>query len=1435
MASTQPAGVATVIGDEDEQVTVRTLEPGGSILRFLGLTALFTKAVAVPKKGEELKNIKLQVPYTTSFVKAEKKARAALRKTNLTRTAKYSPITFLPIAVTLQFRRFANLFYLLITTLSIIGWFYPTLFLVPTTPVPLIFLVAGIVLFSLIFEGFDDFNRHRGDHKTNNSKALRIRKNKVVETTWGELIPGDLVFVKDRSYVPADMLVVATFGADKKGSTCYIETSSIDGETNLKIRESPAYMTNAINSIPQTKRVLGASHKRNSGVDSKEVYAKYIPDMVKGVYEYEQPNVFLQFNGTYSPACLDIPTQPLGFQNFVLRGSQVRNTKWVLGIVMYAGEETKLALSNEKSPAKLGRIDHFMNKALFAVFVLYLILCVVADIWLFEGTPDTVGWWYFKYTSSKHAFQMPGPIAYFFTFMIPFMNIIPISILIIVEILSAWAKFIVNNDIEMYHEATDTRAKCRTSNLVAEVGQITHVFSDKTGTLTQNRMKMVGCLVDGQTYGFVPPVEGDVSDQDSEETPEESVDVPEVVIEASVRIDEKVHCGADEGESPGNDGNQTPSSSLSAEEVFQDVNAILNTPGQSREKQALLDYFILLAVCHTVVLEDTDEGGIQLNSESPDEEAFVNAARLVGVKLVSTSEGTIGISTPVGDYEYLILGLNPFNSSRKRMSIVVQRTCDDSIALLMKGADNVMFDRLAPGQEGQVAEMKTMLDRYSWAGLRTLVMAKKDLSEEEFMIWEQEYKNALLSPPSTRGAEIASVARKIEKNVVLCGASAIEDELQAGVPEAIRTLRGAGTQVWVLTGDKVETAINIGLSSNLLDASMLQVKLVSHDVVHLEDQIDGVISILETAIETVDKSKARQDDLIFGEEPPHTKTAMPTCFEDLHRFFHQRVLRKYENEDFQANVALVVSGESLELLLRKQKGSKELEAKLLKLARYCKVVLACRVSPAQKSLMIEMVRYAPDVKKLKRPPVTLAIGDGANDVPMIQAAHVGIGLSGNEGQQAVNCSDFSIAQFRFLVRLMLVHGRWNYRRIANVVSFVMYSFQLLTFLLFMYLPYSLCSGQYIFYHAFFISVVPYMGNFAVLAAGFFDRDISASTVLENPWTYAIGVKSDDLNYQKLFTQLLRASVHTVIIWGFVMAISNPDIPLESLGTGMFLAFMMVLLFVQMTRVFTVTSVTILVYFINFFVYFMFMGFIYPPSVIFDGKYASSIWVGVFLACCTIVLIEMVVRYVKMEFFPRPLDLLMEQDRGYHKGEKYTRRAHKDALKVLGEFGKMSVQPLNLGAKRIKRATRMQTVGERTSVKLDPPPVVIDTEYSSGESDSDDNVPPKRTRRKTPLKQLSSKFTLLQANLNFSSIKNVFMSHKAQNAGDGLAERGEGLLECDDDLLLSTGTSRIGMVNYVPRGSTLRKSLKTVGEDDSLSGSAHNIHTSSGPGVHEAFV
>jgi phospholipid-transporting ATPase len=541
---------------------------------------------------------------------------------------------------------------------------------------------------------------------------------------------------------------------------------------------------------------------------------------------------------------------------------------------------------------------------------------------------------YLGYALSTTALQKVQQFwADIFTYWVLYSALVPISLFVTIEIVKYWQAILINDDLDMYYDKMDTPAVCRTSSLVEELGMVEYIFSDKTGTLTCNQMEFKQCSIGGIQY--------------AEEVPEDH----RATIQDGVEVG--VH----------------------------DFNRLKENL-QNHESSVLIHHFLaLLATCHTVIPERTDEkgGAIKYQAASPDEGALVEGAVMMGYQFTARKPRSVQITVKGEEFEYELLAVCEFNSTRKRMSTIF-RCPDGKIRCYCKGADTVILERLG-GNNPHVDITLQHLEEYASEGLRTLCLAIREIPEQEFQEWWQVFDKAQTTISGNRAEELDKAAEILERDFTLLGATAIEDRLQDGVPETIHTLQEAGIKVWVLTGDRQETAINIGMSC----------KLISEDMTLLIVNEENAVMTRDNIQKKLDAIRMQGDGTI----------AMDT-------------------------LALVIDGKSLTYALEK-----DLEKNFLDLAVMCKAVICCRVSPLQKALVVKLVK-----RHLKA--ILLAIGDGANDVSMIQAAHIGVGISGMEGLQAARSADVSIGQFRYLRKLLLVHGAWSYQRVSKVVLYSFY-------------------------------------------------------------------------------------------------------------------------------------------------------------------------------------------------------------------------------------------------------------------------------------------------------------------------------------------------------------------------------------------------------------
>lgn len=932
---------------------------------------------------------------------------------NAITTTKYTFWNFLPKNLFEQFRRIANFYFLLI---SIILYVFPW---APLEAGPAIVPLVIVVSISAIREAWEDIKRGFSDKKINNSTAHVLRGFQFVEVKWKDILVGDVIYMTKNEQVPADIVMLATSEPD---GLAYIDTCNLDGETNLKVRQA----------MPHTKHVVDAAAAAN---------------FMTTIVCDEPNNLLYTFNGFFE---FQGQTIPLENKQVLLRGCILRNTGWMIGVVVYTGLESKLMMNSSAARSKVSSLERGLNMKLISVFALMIGIGIVSGIIGCIYEKDVVNgkiWYIYK----GWDFKRPA-IAGFFILLIAYIILInamiPISLYVTLEVVRLFQAGFVAWDAEMYHVETKTGADSRTSNLSEDLGNVEYIFSDKTGTLTRNIMEFMKCSIAGRKYGH---------------------GTTEVAYAACKR--RGIPC-----EKP------DPTGKAFKDEAFMQLLSG-NTPMEIKH------FLWMLSVCHAVIPEPDEKKkyGIAFQASSPDEGALVLAAADFGYLFKARTPVTVTVRHNDVDIVVEVLAVLEFTSERKRSSVIIKHPETGEIVLYCKGADDLIMARLAKNSH-YVDVTQQHLKDFAADGLRTLCAAYKVLDPTWFDGWAKRYNDACCKLEGREQA-IDEVANEVECDLNLLGATAIEDKLQIGVPEAIDSLLKAGIKVWVITGDKRETAINIGFACSLLSTEMKLVILDTNDVNEIRAELE----------------RGMQE---------------------------------------QGQVALVASGTSLNHALDPEKGLKEL---FFQFSQRCQSVVCCRVSPKQKANVVEMVRDLTGA-------LTLAIGDGANDVGMILKADIGVGISGQEGMQAVLASDYSFAQFRFLKRLLLVHGRLNFKRNVDLINYSFYKnmcCSLCQFLFGFFCDFSSLT----LYDSMLISIFNVIFTSAppVVYAGL-ERDVSINTCMREPELYKWdGKRKEMVSYWKYWEALFIGVLHALCCFFIPYFGMRPfvDASGKSLGYGAF--------------------------------------------------------------------------------------------------------------------------------------------------------------------------------------------------------------------------------------------------------------------------------------------
>ena len=904
---------------------------------------------------------------------------------NIIRNQKYTVISLVPVVLFNQFRFFSNLFFLLIAISQAI----------PQLRVGFLFTYVAplaIVLFITICkEAVDDYKRYIRDKEQNETLFNKVTFNGLEKIKACDIKVGDIIQLEKNERVPADMIFLHT---TDKAKTIFLRTDQLDGETDWKLRK-PIATTQELSDV---KKLVN------------DDYYLIVDPPTKHIYSFK--GVFVMQIGSNA---LNVKKEGLSLEQTLWANTVIASSN-ATGIVIYTGRETRAQKNNSEPQPKFGSIDMEINAISKALFV-FMFLCSVAIVAM-SGFPGT--------------FEVN--LINIFRFLLLLSSIIPISLRVNLDFAKIVYSYKINND----ENIKGTIA--RNSQIPEELGRIQYLFSDKTGTLTQNEMIFKQICFESGTF--------------NEDALDELTSIVQDECKKSIGplkdVEDKI------------------------------VNSSTVEQGQKRRfrrnrNNVIRDTITALGLCHNVT--PTEEDGVKgYQASSPDEVALVKFAERINIVLSKRSQTQIQIINGDGKEEnYEILANFPFSSDTKRMGILLKNVETNRIVFYLKGAEVVMEKKV---QENSRAFLLETCENLATSGLRTLVISQRYIPYPEYESWRKKYENAK-TEMEDRDNKIQKVVEELEEGMEFLCVTGVEDKLQVDVTDTIESLRNAGIQIWMLIGDKVETAKCIAISTGL---------------------------------------KSKTQDFF---EMKELKT-------------NDEVNKYLDSYAQKTDTVLVIDGNTMNIALEAEN-----EKHFFTIASKAPAVVCCRCSPTQKTLIVRGMKTHTTMR-------TAAIGDGGNDVGMIQEAHLGIGIVGKEGKQASLAADFSILEFRSVKLLLLWHGRLSYKRSAVLAQFVIHRgliisiIQIIFSFMFYFTSIQIYNGYLMLGYSTIYTTLPV---FSIV----FDEDVDLGSVIKFPVLYKILQKGRVLNV-KTFVAWCVKSIYqgAVIMIGAVLLFEDNFVNIVSI-------------------------------------------------------------------------------------------------------------------------------------------------------------------------------------------------------------------------------------------------------------------------------------------------
>lgn len=849
-----------------------------------------------------------------------------------------------------------------------------------------------------------------------------------------------------------------------------------------------------------TKKVVTEIQMFCNSVDIEVILKKLV-----GRVKFEQPcSDFNSFNGK-----LNIDKYPktieLSSENMLYRGSNFQGTDWVLGLAVYTGLDTKTYLNTDRPKKKVSRMEKTVNY--WVVYILFVLLLLV----LFSSLSSM-----FLSSYNSNSF-----IENFILYTVLYNNIVPISLFVVIDLVRILQVFVCN-----YRHKGEI--VFNNSDINENIGQVEYILADKTGTVSSNKLKLHSCMIDFCVYERETALENVITEMDELNLKEKSINNSLMGLRLAI-------C-------------------------------------KSRENRIFNHFLKCLTICNTVIPLNN-----QLLGVSKDEIALVETANDLNIKLISRSARNCKIDWEGEVMCFEILAQQGFSKENKISRVLIKDNQQKGIYYIKAGLD-IAEDLLSISHEDRALLCDT-INHLKNKGLRTMVLAHREINKEELAEFELKLESARSFPVNSEN-RVHELFHLLEKDMILLGATGIEEVIPRETKESILSLKGAGIKIWLLSEDGENNTLLTAQKSKIFatEANVFRInklknqahcikmlrRALDHLIFHSDDEsISHVIRYLtrKSTIMKIDEnfkdynngsaekySELSESEIILSQNPLFSRISnieSDDIYKDLERKFNPENL----------NYALSIDSQSLRTALQKSDTRRLLVC-----------LLACAESVAFHSLLPH--DKATVAKLLKEnfdfSPLTLAIGDGDADIPMMQAADVAVNLT-NPSSQAKNYCEVSISSFSLLKTLILDIGHWNYIRLARVILLFLYKNFLITVIIFSYFIIADFSAVSIFSDSLMIGFNLFNTTLPLIWIGIFDWQYYKYETKMGK--YGEGLRNLMFNTFKIVEFSILAILHGIMLASFsivfgklqIVAKNGKNENFELLGTGLYVNVVLVVL------------------------------------------------------------------------------------------------------------------------------------------------------------------------------------------------------------------------------------------------------------------------------------